>query len=242
MKVLKTGLLAATVLFSTALVNAQTADEIISKHLTAIGGKEKINQIKSIYMEGSMEIMGNEAPMTTYLLNGKGFKSEVEFNGQKIVNAMNEKGGWMINPMMGSTSPQPLPQEQFEAGKDQMVIGGALLTYQTNGEKAELVGKEKLNNVDAYKIKLTAKDSNATTYFIDANTYYILKMIKVANMAGQEAEVETSFSDYKPTDYGYIVPFKVEITLPQGFSLATNMKKVEVNKEIDPKIFEMPAN
>jgi hypothetical protein len=105
-----------------------------------------------------------------------------------------------------------------------------------------LVGKEKLNNVDAYKIKLTSKDNDASTYFIDANTYYLLKMIKVANMAGQEAEVETSFSDYKTTDYGYVIPYKVEITLPQGFSLAMNMKKVEVNKEIDPKIFEMPAN
>jgi hypothetical protein len=241
MKILKTGLLAATALFSTALVNAQTADEIISNHISAIGGKDKITQIKSIYMEGSMEIMGNEAPMTTYLLNRKGFKSEVEFNGQKIVNALNEKGGWMINPMMGSSEPQPIPDEQFQAGKDQMVVGGALLDYQTKGDKIELVGKEKVANTDAYKIKLTTKENDAATYFIDANTFYILKMIRKANMAGQEAEVETSFSDYKKTDYGYVVPFKIEITLPQGFSLATNMKKVEVNKEIDPKIFEMPA-
>ena len=93
MKMFKTTLLAATALFSTALVQAQTADEIISKHISAIGGKEKISQIKSLYMEGAVDIMGNEAPMTSYILNGKGYKSEMEFNGQKIVNAMNEKGG-----------------------------------------------------------------------------------------------------------------------------------------------------
>lgn len=241
MNILKTGLLAASTLFSTILLQAQTADEIISKHLSAIGGKEKISQIKSLYMEGAVDIMGNEAPMTSYILNGKGYKSEMEFNGQKIVNAMNEKGGWMINPMMGSSAPQPLPEEQFKSGKDQMVVGGALLDYQAKGSKAELLGKEKVANADVYKIKLTSKDNDASTYFIDANTFYLVKFIKVASMAGQEAEVETSFSDHKKTDYGFVMPYKTEVTLPQGFSLAINFKKVEVNKEMDPKIFEMPA-
>ncbi|MCU7551262.1 hypothetical protein OCK74_19225 [Chitinophagaceae bacterium LB-8] len=242
MKILKTGLLAATALFSTILVQAQTADEIISKHISAIGGKEKVSQIKSLYMEGAVDLMGNQAPITSYILNGKGYKSEMEFNGQKIVNAMNEKGGWMINPMMGSSAPQPLPAEQFNASKDQMVIGGALLDYQAHGNKAELVGKEKVANADAYKIKLSTKEQDTTTYFIDANTYYLVKVVKVANMGGQEAEVEISFSDYKKTDYGFTMPYKTEVALPQGFSLATTFKKVEVNKEIDPKIFEMPAN
>lgn len=238
----KTTLLAATALFSTALVQAQTADEVISKHITAIGGKEKISQIKSLYMEGAVDIMGNEAPMTSYILNRKGYKSEMEFNGQKIVNAMNEKGGWMINPMMGSSTPQPIPAEQFKSGKDQMVIGGALLDYQAQGSKAELLGKEKVANADAYKVKVTTKENDAATYFIDANTFYLVKMIRVANMGGQEAEFETAFSEHKKTDYGFTMPYKTEVTLPQGFSLAINFKKVEVNKEIDPKIFEMPAN
>lgn len=240
MKILKTGLIAATALFST-MVHAQTADEVINKYITAIGGKEKINQIKSLYMEGAVEIMGNEAPMTSYLLNGKGYKSEMEFNGQKIVNAINEKGGWMINPMMGSADPQPIPAEQFKSGKDQMSVGGGLFDYQTKGNKAELLGKEKVANADAYKIKLTTTDNDVTTYFIDANNYYLVKMVKVANMGGQEAELETSFSDFKKTDFGFTVPYKTEIALPQGFNLAINYKKVEVNKEMDPKIFEMPA-
>lgn len=240
MKILRTTLLATTALFSAALTNAQTADEIISKHISAIGGKEKISQIRSLYTEGSMEIMGNEAQMTVYVLNGKGYKTEMDFNGQKIVNALNEKGGWMINPMLGSSDPQPIPEEQFNAGKDQLVIGGALFGYPANGDKAELAGKEKVNNADAYKIKVTTKESDATTYFIDANTFYVLKVVKTADIAGQEAEIETTFSDYKKTDYGYVLPYKIEMVLPQGFSFATNVKKVEINKEIDPRIFEMP--
>ena len=49
-------------LFATA-AQAQTVDEILSKHIDAIGGKEKISQVKSIYTEISMEVMGNSAPV-----------------------------------------------------------------------------------------------------------------------------------------------------------------------------------
>lgn len=241
MKIVTFSLMAFALVLGTATVQAQTADELISKHIDALGGKEKISQIKSVYMEGSLNLMGNEAPVYTYILNGKGFRNEMEFNGQKIIQAVNTTGGWSVNPMMGSATPEPIPQEQYEMIKDQMVIGGSFLNYLGDGSKAQLLGKEKIDGADAYKIGLVSKDGELTTYFIDPSSFYIKKLIRTVHMAGQEAEVETVFSDYRKTDYGFAIPHKTEITLPQGFTLTTSFKKVEVNKEIDPKIFEMPA-
>jgi len=51
--------------------SAQTADEIISKHIDALGGKDAIAKVTSLYMEGSMQVMGNEAPTTVTVLAGK---------------------------------------------------------------------------------------------------------------------------------------------------------------------------
>jgi len=233
MKKIKPLLFALTIAFA-ATVQAQTADEIITKHIEAIGGKEKLSQVKSLYTENSMEVMGNQSPVTEYLLEGKGFKSETEFNGSKIINCFTDKGGWSINPMAGGTDAQAMPEEIYKAGKSQIYIGGALLNYAAKGNTIELLGKEDTN----YKLKVT-DGTTESIYFIDASTNYITKTTTKGEMMGQTVEVVTTFSDHKKTDFGIVLPYSRAIDLG-GFALSSKVNKVEINKEIDPKIFEQP--
>src|ERR1035438_4978656 len=114
-------------------VQAQSVDEIINKHIEAIGGKEKINNIKTKYAESTMEVMGNEAPTTTYIIYGKGYKSETDFNGQKIIQCVTDKGGWGINPMMGQTSPEAISGDLVKSSQSQLQVGGPLLDYAAKG-------------------------------------------------------------------------------------------------------------
>ena len=232
MKKINSFLLAVTVLFTSA-VQAQTADEIINKHIEAIGGKEKLSQIKSLYLENTMEIMGNPAPVTEYLLEGKGFKSESEFNGSKIISCYTDKSGWSINPMAGSADAQPMPDGLYKSGKVQIYVDGVLADYAVKGYKAELTGKEDGN----FKIKVTG-DGSETYYFIDPASFYVTKSIIKSEMMGQPVDVTTTYSDYKKTDFGIVMAFAKNIDMGM-FQLSSKVNKVEVNKEIDPKIFEI---
>ena len=101
-----------------------------------------------------------------YLLAGKGFKSETDFNGSKIINCLNEKGGWTVNPMMGATDPQPMPDALYKSNKDGIYFGGALVDYAAKGYKAELADKEG----NDFKIKVS-DDGSEAFYFIDPVTY-----------------------------------------------------------------------
>jgi hypothetical protein len=55
----KLSLLVIFILAGTVL-SAQTADDVIARYLDAIGGKRTIRKIKSMYVEGTMDIMGME--------------------------------------------------------------------------------------------------------------------------------------------------------------------------------------
>jgi hypothetical protein len=231
---LAVGLLAGVV------AKAQTADEIVNKHIAAIGGKEKISSIKSVYIEADMEVMGNNAPSVTYIVNGKGFRNDVEFNGQKITRVVTDKGGWALNPMMGQTAAEAMPADQAKAEAGQIFVGGPLFDYAAKGTKVELVGKEDVNGVSAHKLKVTTKEGTESTYYIDPTTFYVVKVVNKISMNGEQIETSAVFSKYTKTEYGFVMPATTELTLPQGFTLNVNNKKVEINKEIDPKLFDMP--
>jgi hypothetical protein len=78
-----------------------------------------------------------------------------------------------------------------------------------------------------------------TTFYIDVTSYYILKVVSKLLANGQETETIITFSDYRKTDFGNVMPFEQQVVLPQ-LTLNIINKKIEMNKEIDPKIFEMP--
>lgn len=215
-------------------LHAQTADEIINKHIDAVGGKSAIEGVKSLVVESDAEVQGMTGAATTTIVNGKAYKFEMDFAGQKFTNCVSDKGGWMINPMMGSASAQPMPEQQLKMAKNQMSIGGPLYEYASRGNKVELAGQDSAD----YKIKLTSA-AGTGTFYINKKTYYLDKTVTSATMAGQDMEITVKFGDYRKLDGGFVFPYSQTVVQPMA-TLNFTHKKVEVNKTIDPATFDMP--
>jgi outer membrane lipoprotein-sorting protein len=241
MKFLRVPVIALAALTIGVSASAQTVDDIVNKHIDALGGKEKLSGMKSIYIEADLEIAGNQASSTTSILYGKGSYSSVDFGGQKIISSITtDKGGWSINPLAGQVTAEPLPDDQLNAGKAQLYPGSPLVNYVDKGNKVELLGQEDVNGVKAYKLKVTSKEGANLTYYIDPTTYYIVRAVTKLSINGQDVEQGVNFSDYKKTDYGFVAPYSSARDLPNGMTINITVRKIEVNKEIDPKIFDKP--
>jgi outer membrane lipoprotein-sorting protein len=238
MNKMKTSFFILVALFSLSIAKAQTADDIIAKHIDAVGGKDKIAQVNSVYLESTASVMGNDAPAKTYILNGKAYKNEMDFGGQSFVTVVTDTGGWMVNPYAGATDPTPLPDDQFKASADQVNAIDPLSNYTVNGGKVELQGQEKVGEVNAWKLKYTSKYGKETTYYVDPATYYIIQSVTTNTAMGQEQTVTITYSDYNKTDFGVVLPNTMHIDAGQ-YAIDIKTQKVEINKDIDPKIFEM---
>ena len=214
---------------------ALTADDIVNKYLDALGGKDAIGKIKSMSVEGTMLVMGSEAPTSTTIVDGVGMKQVSEFNGSKIINCYTDKGGWMVNPMAGVSDPAPMPDDQYNSGKASIYVGGPLYNYAARGSSIELASKDD----KAYSIKLTTKEKAEFTFVIDAKTFLLSTMTSTAQMQGQPVTLTTYYSDYRKTDTGFMVPYGLSLDFGQ-FQLGISVKSVELNKTIDPAIFAMP--
>ncbi len=239
MKLVKLGAVLLLAIFGFTGVKAQTADDIINKYIDAVGGKDKISQVKTVYMENTSQAMGNEGPSTINLVSGVGFKMVSDFNGQSLIIAVTDKGGWQINPFAGSPTPSAMPDDLFKQSKGRLDPFGPLVNYAVKGNKVELQGKDG----NDYKLKVTTADGIETTLFVDGTTYYITKSISSAQMMGQTMEVTTTYSNYKKVDpVGVYFPYSYEISYGGQFSVTTTVNKIELNKTIDPSIFVMPKS
>jgi outer membrane lipoprotein-sorting protein len=239
MKTITTCFFTLTVLLSLTFAKAQSADDIIAKHIDAIGGKDKVAQVTSMYVESNTNIMNMDAATKTYVINGKGYRTESNINGQNLIQVITDKGGWTINPFTGTSAATPMSDDDYQPRADEIFALDPLINYAANGSKVVLAGQEKVGDVNAYKLQLTNKYNKETDYFVDPSTWYIIKAVTTANVMGQPTTITTTLSNFQKTDFGVVIPYSINTDFGQG-SLTVTVQKVEVNKQIDPTIFDMP--
>lgn len=220
---------------------APTLDEVINKNTAAKGGLEKIKAIQTEKVTGKAVLGGAmEAPLTLYQKRPNMSRTEISFQGRQIVQAFDGTDSWMINPMMGSSDAQKMPEEQAKRARDLATMDGLLLDYKAKGMTGELMGKEDVDGSPAYKIKLTSKTGDIIYYYIDAENYLDVKQTARVSQNGQDAEVESLFSAYKP-EGGVMTPHTVEQRVNGQPVVKMVFEKVEINSPIDDAIFKFPV-
>ncbi len=232
MKQLKCTLLALTAMISMQVAQAQTIDEVVDKHTEAMGGKEKVRALKTVKMTGGLSVQGLDVGLVITVSQGIGSRTDISVPGMgEGFQIMTPSKGWDFMPFQGQTSPEEVSEEKVKAGQAQLDLTGSLINYKEKGNQAELLGKEKVDGAECYKIKLTNKTGKVSTLFVDAATFYRVKSVTTQNINGEDTEVETVFSDFKKVD-GLVFPHAQ--TSPRGTITYT---AIEVNKPVDESIF-----
>ncbi len=226
-------LLSLLVLASAFTVKAQTADEVIAKHIDAIGGAENWKKVNSMKMEGILQVQGAEVNVVVTILHGKGMRQDISVMGMTGYEIVTPTEGWDFMPFQGQTEPEAKTAEELTEAQDNLDAQGELIDYAAKGHKVELIGKEDVEGTECFKLKVTKKGGSVSTLFFDPKTFYIVQSKSTQKANGQEMEVTTSFSNYEKLAEGIVVA--KSMTLPFG---EMNMTKVIVNSPVEESFFK----
>src|SRR5207244_3546331 len=142
---------------------------IINKYAEARGGKQKLNLINSLYMEGTRKMMGNEVAIKVTKMQGKLYRNDFEFSDSKGYIIITSTEGWSFIPMRSQTV-EPVTEERLKIMQTDLDITDALINYTAKGHKAILAGKEDIDGKDTHKLKVTLNTGKEIIYLIDAET------------------------------------------------------------------------
>ena len=224
--------------FSLAQAQAQTAEEIVAKHLAAIGGADNWKKINSMVQSGLLSVQGNDIQITSTTVHNVGYRQDISLMGMNGYQIVTPTEGWSFMPFQGQASPEAMTADDVKEGQEGLDAQGALVDYVAKGHKVEYLGKEDVDGTECYKLKITYKSGKDETMFFDPKTYYLVKTISVRKANGQEMEMNTSYSNHTKLPEGIVVPLSVSVPLGPGFNADMKIEKVEINKAVDASFFK----
>jgi len=249
MSLLSKRLAVATIFFLCAQVaRAQTADEVIEKCLTALGGRAAFAKLTSQSASGTIVLStpGGDVSGSIEILNAPPNKSRMLVKadlsslgaGQLVMDQrFDGSSGYVLDSLQGD---HEITGNQLDNLRNGAFPNG-LLSYKKLGATARLGAKEKVGDRDTYPVDFDFPAGSLVHQFIDAETYLPIKVVvKIAvPQIGREIEQSNELLDYRQVD-GIRVPFQIRSTSEvQNFTIT--FTHVVHNTPIDAALFSKPA-
>lgn len=215
-----------------------TAEEILEKNIAAIGGRKAIEKSASYCLKATLEMQGRNVQGALEVCGKAPDKLLTVTNINKvgvIKQGFDGKAGWSQDPYQGL---RPLEGDELEKIKHQAIFNSEL-KWRELFIKAELTGRQKVGEQDAYVIRLTGKDGTSVTRYYDAATFLLLRADAVDEGPQGKIPIETFYTDYREVD-GVKTAFQWTQKTPVG-EMIIKITEVKTGAEIDDARFAKPS-
>jgi hypothetical protein len=221
-----------------------TAAQLIDKNIAAKGGLQSWRAVQSMTFSGKLDAGGKSKTQLPFVLEKKRPRKtrvEIVFANDTAVQVYDGANGWKLRPYLGRRTVEPYSPEELKSAAFESDVDGPLVDYAGKGSKVELEGVEKVENQDAYKLKVTMKGGQVQHLWLDAGTFLEVKVEGTPRrMDGKMRPVSIYLRDYKTVN-GLKVPYVIE-TAVEGNRDTHKMlvESVAVNSKLDDALFAKP--
>ena len=258
-----------------------SAVQIVDKNVEARGGLQAWRAVQALSFSGTMGVGGNQRstlpaptpipgrrgiqptvptrpaeevrlPFVMELKRPRKMRFQLDFAGQTAVQVFDGNSGWKLRPYLNRRVVEPYTAEEMGKASEQAELDGRLVDYVAKGTRVELLGTEKVEDGDAYNLKLTLKGGQVTHVWIDAKTFLEVKIEGTPRrLDGTDHPVEVYLRDYRAVN-GLQIPFVLETRVLPVAKTTTGLRdvpvppeklvidKVNVNPRLDDARFTKP--
>jgi hypothetical protein len=216
------------VAIGTSVFAQSKLDKIIDKTIETMGGKEKLMNVKSIKKMGFGESQGVKYPVNFYAVHNKSERSDFSFNGLTGFQIVTIDSGFNFSPFGGMATPERMTESDVKLSSDEFDLEGSLVNYKAKGHTIELMENEDIDGVDAIQLRENLKNGKTIFYYIDPDTYYIIRTTSKGESNGQEFSSTSNYYNFKKTKEGLVLPFTID---------NVTYDTIEINIPLDDKLF-----
>jgi len=201
-----------------------TAESVINDYINAIGGLAKLNKVNSISTWAKTEMQGQEIRITSHSARGNKFYQEIgtpDMTFQKQI-CNGQKAYIIAGGQRAEITGEAFENLKFEAELFREA------KYKELGVSLELLGIEKVNDKEAYKIKCSLASGYEFVEYYDTETKY--KVRTENQMKTQEGKVTiiSDFGDYRNVK-GVFYPYTLKQEIgPQLIDMVVTL--IQINK------------
>ncbi|RIV18003.1 hypothetical protein DYU11_30320 [Fibrisoma montanum] len=214
-----------------AAQTAPTADDILNKYFTAIGGRKALANVKEISMGVSIQLNGNAMQLLIRQEEPGKFLTTVNANGNVFYKTISDGSTVVMTDAQGT--------HPIEGSKAQgMLIQNRIcpeLHFAEHGIKTTVIGPEQINGRSTYKLAHTTADGSYTcSNNFDAETGLKVQQTRL-NPNGTTETLQ--FNDYKEIK-GVNYTFTITSRVSQN-QVVIKVDNLNVNKGVSDSEFSV---
>lgn len=211
-----------------------SGNQVINQYIKAIGGKNKINKLKHIKMKLYIQVDDTQLEAFLFMINNEKYYMISKAGEDTVQTHIYDGKRALYYDMEGK---QKIIGHELDRLKYKTMIIPEIkfgkLKYKT-----EMVGIEKLDDREVYKLEVTRPDGSVFYLFFDGQTSLKLKKEEtIITDSGEDLKITTLFRDYKKVSKVKI-PFK-KIILTDEYNIYMEIKGINVISKIPKSKFQI---
>jgi len=220
-------------------VRADFSRDLARIHAEAVGGRMKVNALKTLKASGVTRTDEGELKFIIWAARPDLIRTEVNGGGRTVVQAWDgDSDPWMADSKTRKIT--RMAGTMAEDFKNDAEFDDALLAGKDRKISLDYAGEKNIEGRPLLEVVVTQNFTSTSFVYLDPVSFMIVRRDILRRRKGIEVRVRTDYSDFRKVG-GVTLPHRLVVSQNGVKMHETIIEKMEANPEFPAGLFKIPA-